>query len=89
MIAELVGMALGSTVGRWLLAGAGAIVGATLIYQIAYWKGYIDGRASYRMKIEREIQNAVRKGDQAREKALRDFDALPDDGVPDDGFRRD
>lgn len=66
----------------------GAGVGLLLLGGI-YTKGYVDGRAAYKAKIEREIQDAVRKGDAAREKALRDFDALPDGGLPNDGFRRD
>lgn len=52
-----------------------------------YVKGRIDGGAAYHAKMEREIKNAIDKGDVARERALRDFDASPD-SVPDDGFRR-
>jgi hypothetical protein len=54
--------------------------------------GFITGAAktisTYKAKLEREKADAIRKGDTAREKALRDFDAAPDDGLPDDGFRR-
>lgn len=53
-----------------------------------YGWGAKDVRAAYKLKIEREIDNAKRKGDAARENSLRDFDALPDDQLPDDGFRR-
>lgn len=76
---------LTSTLGRLSIA-AGVSV---LVVLGAYTKGRIDGRASYKAKMEREIANAVKKGDAARERALRDFDALPDDGLPNDGFRRD
>lgn len=67
-------------------------LGALIIFTLlgsTYIKGRTDGRAAYKAKIEREIADAVRKGDAAREKALRDFNALPDDRLPDDGFRRD
>jgi hypothetical protein len=72
-----------SPLGRVVAIGlaALAIVGG------AYTKGRFDGRASYKAKIEREIANAIEKGDAARERALRDFDAAPDE-LPDDGFRR-
>lgn len=72
-------------IGRYV-TGAGVIL---LLLSGTYAKGYFDGRAGYKAKIEREIAAAVKKGDVAREKALRDFDALPDGGLPDDGFRRD
>lgn len=73
-----------SPIGRYLAIGiaAVAIVGG------AYTKGRLDGRASYKAKIERQIQDAKDKGDAAREKALRDFDAHADDELPNDGFRR-
>lgn len=75
-----------SPIGRYVV-GAGVV---TLLLLGVYTKGYSDGRAAYKAKIEREIQNAVRDGNAAREKALREFDALPDTGdVPNDGFRRD
>lgn len=74
-----------STFGRVLI---GAAAGILLLFGV-YGKGYFDGRAAYKAKIERQIADAVKKGDVAREKALRDFDALPDNGLPNDGFRRD
>jgi len=79
---------LANPLGRLLVAGLGALVGSVLIYQVAYWKGYFDGRAAYKVKIEREIQNATKAGNDAAARALREFDASPD-SLPDDGFRRD
>jgi hypothetical protein len=72
-----------SPLGRWLgVAGISALV----IFG-TYTKGRMDGRAAYKAKIEREIANAVEKGNSAKANALREFDASPD-GLPDDGFRR-
>lgn len=84
MIATLLGFVM-SPIGRYLAIGG---VGLAVLLG-AYVKGRFDGRAAYQAKIEREIKAAVRKGDVAREKALRDFNALPDDVLPNDGFRRD
>lgn len=72
-----------SPIGRWVSAGAILLLALGGIYA----KGRIDGQSSYKAKIEREIKNAVDKGDAARADALRDFDASPD-SLPDDGFRR-
>lgn len=58
--------------------------GATL----AYGAGAAQAISTYKAKLERERTDAIRKGDASREKALRDFDAAPDDSLPDDGFRR-
>jgi hypothetical protein len=63
---------------------AGISVG---VATIAYGKGRYDENIVYRTKIEREKADAIEKGDAARERALRDFDAAPDE-LPDDGFRR-
>ncbi len=73
-----------SPLGRYLALGIAvmAVIGGT------YTKGRLDGRSAYKAKIERQIQDAKTKGETAREKALRDFDAAPDDELPDDGFRR-
>lgn len=49
-----------------------------------YVKGRMDGRASYKAKIERQINDAVDKGQHGRADALRQLDA---DGVPDGWFR--
>lgn len=73
-----------SPIGRWV---AGVAVVLALLGGV-YTKGRLDGRTSYKAKIEREIRDAIQKGDAARERALRDFDAAPDDSLPDDGFRR-
>lgn len=80
---------LANPVARWAFAIGGAALAVTIVYQVAYWKGYFNGRAAHKAQIERQIQDAVRKGDRAREEALRNFDALPPDVLPDDGFRRD
>lgn len=53
---------------------------------IAFAKGVHTGTTLYRQKIEREINAAVEKGNEAKERALREFDASPD--LPDDGFMR-
>lgn len=54
---------------------------------LAYGKGRYDERVVYKAKIEREKADAIQKGDDARERALREFDAAPDE-LPDDGFQR-
>lgn len=79
------------TMLAFFLGPIGRYVAGGIILLLAlgglYGKGRYDGRTAYKAKIEREIKNAVSKGDAARERALRDFDAAPD-SVPDDGFRR-
>ena len=72
-----------SPLGRYVGIGiaALAIVGGV------YTKGRIDGQTAYKAKIERQIKDAIDKGDSARADALRQFDAAPD-SLPDDGFRR-
>jgi hypothetical protein len=72
-----------SPLGRYAIIALVAVGAVTGIYV----KGRSDGRTAYKAKIEREIKNAIDKGDAARERALRDFDASPD-SLPDDGFRR-
>lgn len=69
-----------SPIGRYLAIGiaAVAIVGGV------YTKGRLDGRASYKAKIERQIKDAVEKGTDARNNALRELDA---GRVPNDWFR--
>jgi hypothetical protein len=69
-----------SPLGRYvaIALAALAIVGG------AYTKGRLDGRASYKAKIERQIKDAVEKGTDARDRALRDLDA---GRVPNDWFR--
>jgi len=69
-----------SPIGRYLAIGiaAVAIVGGV------YAKGRLDGRASYKAKIERQIKDAVEKGNDARNNALRELDA---GRVPDSWFR--
>jgi hypothetical protein len=74
-----------SPLGRWV-----AVAGISgLLILGSYTKGRFDGRAAYKAKIEREISNAVTKGNAAKADALREFDATPDGVLPtDDGFRR-
>lgn len=67
-------------VGRWvgiLGISAMALVGA-------YGKGYFDGRAAYRAKVERQIKAAVAGASAERERALRELGA---GRVPDAWFR--
>lgn len=72
-----------SPIGRYV--GGGLVILAIL--GGIYLKGRSDARASYKATIEREITDAITKGDAARERALRDFDASSE--LPgDDGFRR-
>lgn len=70
---------------RSALLGCGIAVG---VATISYGAGAAHAISTYKAKIEREKSNAIKKGDAAREKALRDFDAAPDDSLPDDGFER-
>ena len=72
-----------SPIGRYAVI---ALVAVSAIGGI-YVKGRSDGKTAYKSKIEREIKDAVTKGDDARADALRKFDASPD-SVPDDGFQR-
>jgi hypothetical protein len=72
-----------SPIGRYAVIALVAVSAVTGIYV----KGRSDGRTSYKAKIEREISDAINKGDAARADALRRFDAAPDE-LPDDGFRR-
>lgn len=69
-----------SPIGRW-------VVGILSILAVAggiYTKGRLDGRASYKAKIERQINEAVQKGENGRADALRQLDA---GSVPDGWFR--
>ena len=49
-----------------------------------YTKGRLDGRASYKAKVERQIHDAITTGDQGRADALRRLDA---GGLSDSWFR--
>lgn len=69
-----------SPIGRWL---AGILAVLVLLGGI-YTKGRIDGRASYKAKIERQINEAIQKGDNGRADALRKLD---DGSVSDNWFR--
>ena len=67
-------------IGRWV--GIGAVILAAL--GGLYVKGRIDGRNSYKAKVERQINDAIKKGDAGRADALRKLD---DGSVPDNWFR--
>jgi len=69
-----------SPLGRYAAIGLAAIA----IVGGAYTKGRLDGRSSYKAKIERQIKDAVEKGNDARDNALRELDA---GRVPDGWFR--
>lgn len=70
-----------SPIGRWL---AGALVAVAALGGI-YTKGRLDGRASYKAKVERQINEAIQKGENGRADALRELDA----GSVPDGWWRD
>ena len=59
-----------SPIGRWI---AGTVALLAIVGGI-YIKGRVDGRASYKAKIERQINDAVQKGDNGRADALRKLD---------------
>ena len=69
-----------SPIGRWVVGALSILV---LIGGI-YTKGRVDGRASYKAKIERQINDAVQKGDTGRADALR---KLNDGELSDNWFR--
>lgn len=69
-----------SPIGRWI---AGVFVLLAIIASI-YAKGRIDGHASEKAKVERQINDAVQKGDSGRANALKQ---LNNDSVPDGWFR--
>jgi len=69
-----------SPLGRYVAIGLAAVA---LIGGV-YGKGRIDGRASYKAKIERQIKDAVEKGTDARDHSLRELDA---GRVPENWFR--
>jgi hypothetical protein len=71
-----------SPIGRWL---AGALIILALVGGI-YGKGRYDDHVAYTAKIEREKQDAIKKGSTARDSALKRFD---NGRLRDDGFARD
>lgn len=73
--------AIVSPIGRWI-AGAVVVIG---ILAGIYAKGRIDGRSSYKAKIERQINDAVQQGDTGRADALKKLD----EGTVSDGWFRD
>ena len=70
-----------SPIGRWLVG----ILAVIVLLGGIYTKGRIDGRASYKAKIERQINEAVQNGDNGRADALKKLD----DGSTPDGWFRD
>jgi uncharacterized protein (DUF58 family) len=65
-----------SPIGRWVgIAGVGL-----LVFFGAYAKGRWDGSSAHKAKIERQINDAISKGDEGRADALRKLNAeqLPD-----------
>lgn len=69
-----------SPIGRWF--GGALLVGGLLLG--VYTKGRLDGRASYKAKVERQINEAIQKGENGRADALKELDAR---GAPDGWFR--
>lgn len=69
-----------SPIGRWVVG----ILSVAAVAGGIYTKGRLDGRASYKAKIERQINEAVQKGENGRADALRQLDA---GSVPDGWFR--
>lgn len=69
-----------SPIGKYL----GILVGAVMLLGGVYTKGVYDGRSAYKAKIERQVKDAINKGSEARERALRELDAGK---LPDDWFR--
>lgn len=72
-----------SSIGRYVVIGMVALSALGGIYL----KGRSDQKAADKSKIEREIRDAITKGDAARIDALRKFDAAPD-SLSNDGFER-
>lgn len=70
-----------SPMGRWII---GAVSALALLGGI-YTKGRLDGRASYKAKIERQINEAIQNGEHGRADALKKLD----DGSAPDGWFRD
>lgn len=72
--------AIQTKIGRWIAVGGVSV----LALFGAYLKGKWEGRAQYKEKIERQIKDAVQKGDSGRADALRKFD---DGQLPNSWFR--
>lgn len=69
-----------SPVGRWV----SGFVAVLAIISGIYIKGRSDGKQSYKAKIERQINEAISKGETGRADALKRLD---DGSVPDGWFR--
>ena len=74
----------------WFLGPIGRIVGIALIAVTAiggvYVKGRIDGKSAYQAKLTRQLNAAIKKGNDAEAKALKKFDS--DKELEDDGYER-
>ena len=77
-----------SAIIAFFLSPLGRYIGIGLVALAAvggvYTKGRIDGRAAYKAKIERDINNAINAGSEARQRAL---DELNAGRVPDEWLR--
>lgn len=62
-----------------------ALVVAAVIGGI-YWKGYNNGKAVIQARWDAAVQEAIKRGVEARRDAERD---VPPDGLPNDKFNRD
>lgn len=58
-------------IGRYISIAAIASIALGGVYT----KGRLDGRASYKLKVERQINEAILKGDHGRVDALKQLDA--------------
>lgn len=75
----------------WLIGPIGRYVSILIVASVAiggvYAKGRSDGKSAYQAKLAREINTAIKKGDDARAKALEKFDSNKE--LENDGFERD
>lgn len=67
-------------IGRWVAGGLAILIALGGIYE----KGRFDQRAYDKAKLQKEISNAIEKGENGRADALRKLDA---GGLPDGWFR--
>jgi hypothetical protein len=60
-----------SPIGRYVVIGLVSIAAIGGVYT----KGRLDGRASYKAKIERQIDESITSGNEARDRALGELNA--------------
>lgn len=74
----------------WFLSPLGKIIGIVTICALAfggvYTKGRVDGKSAYQAKLTRQLNAAIKKGNDAEAKALKKFDSEKE--LEDDGFER-